>query len=195
MKALNRGPQTDRKSVGMVLIALAATSAVLYAYGAFLALPDLATMAGGRAMPDTLVTGYGLDYIEQVRAAMSTPARNIYAHFHSTADLIFPLLFALTWLVLLTHFVRRGVLRWVLFAVPILYAVTDLMENAAIDHLFSADSVSAGEVDWASGLTIAKFILFGLCLVAAMIAVVVNARYRRSAPHPAGPAGTGNPRA
>lgn len=180
-RALERDPAQRPRSSNMILVAAAGTCVVLYAYQLFLALPDLTTMAGGLSMPDTRLTGYGVDDVESLRQAMSDPARNIYAHFHSTADLIFPLAFALTWLLLIGRLVRRSALRWVLFAVPVLYAAANLAENFAIDRLFEHAPPDDGAVAWASALTITKFALFGLSLCAALAAVVVNAAARRRA--------------
>ena len=68
---------------------------------------------------------------------------------------------------------RKG-LRWALWAVPLLFAGVRLWGNAAIDSMMSAQTVDAGQVALASGLTVAGWVLLVLSLVVGGAAVFLG---------------------
>ncbi|MBT1004151.1 hypothetical protein KIH31_16310 [Paenarthrobacter sp. DKR-5] len=183
-----RTPEQARGNASMILIAAAVASVLLYAYELFVGLPELAGLAGGRAMPETLVFGYGSGYLQDLRAAMNEPALNVYQHFHSTADTLFPLLFAFTWLLLLNQLLPAGRLRLAFFVLPVLYAAADLAENGVLDAVMRSAPFDAGLAGTASVLTVLKFALFALCLLAAAVAPLLSRRLSRRA-RAAGPEG------
>lgn len=176
-----RTPARAGSNASMILIAGAVASALLYAYELFVGLPELSGLAGGRAMPETMVFGYGPGYVEELRGAMNEPALNVYQHFHGTADTLFPLIFAFTWLLLMNQLLPKGRLRWFFFGLPLLYAASDLSENGLLDAMMRAQPFDAGLAGAASVLTVAKFALFALCLIAAVAALLLARRGRLKA--------------
>ena len=67
----------------------------------------------------------------------------------------------------------------VMFGFGALFAAVRLWGNAAIDSMMSADTVDAGQVALASGLTVAGWVLLVLSLVVGGAAVFLG---RRRAP-------------
>jgi hypothetical protein len=82
--------------------------------------------------------------------------------------------------------VARKPLRWALWALPLLFAAVRLWGNTAIDAMMSAQSVDAGQVALASGLTVAGWALLALSLVAGGAAVFLGRK--AAAKSGAGPA-------
>ncbi|MCG2621026.1 hypothetical protein LVY72_03750 [Arthrobacter sp. I2-34] len=178
--------QQPEGNPNLIVIAGIGASVFLLGYSFLLALPGFQDLAGGLAMPDTLVGGYSTEYVQQVRTAFGADGAGQYNFWHKTADTIFPLLFALSWMLLIGTQVRRGLLRWFYWAPVLLYVIADLGENLAIDAALATDPV--GSAALASFLTVAKSVLFVLSLAAGALAVF---RKRRATPRQTTGAGRG----
>ena len=76
----------------------------------------------------------------------------------------------------------RKSLRWALWALPLLFAAVRLWGNAAIDAMMSADTLDAGQVALASGLTVAGWVLLALSLVAGGAAVFLGRKAAAASP-------------
>lgn len=182
------GPRPGRQegSPGLIVVAGLGASVLLFGYSFLMVLPQLRQLSGGLAMPDTLFGGYGTEYLQQVRSGLGADGAGQYSFWHRTADTMFPLIFALSWLLLIGTQLRRGLARWLCWAPVLLYVVADLGENLAIDAALAADPV--GSANPASALTVAKSVLFVLSLAAGAAAVFLK---RRAAPRQTPAAATG----
>ncbi|MCC3279810.1 hypothetical protein LJ754_11690 [Arthrobacter sp. zg-Y40] len=164
------GPQ-GKSSPGLVVIAGVVTTLFLFWYLHLLVLGQLTQLADGLAMPDSMVFGYGEDHLAALRAAMDADALGQLSYVHKTAGVLFPLIFGLTWLLIIGLNTQRRTLRWVLFSAPILFVVADLWENIAIDNALGAAELSGGDAALACTLTVARWILLALSLAASVVAV------------------------
>jgi hypothetical protein len=180
----SRTPQKAQNNGNLIVIAGVVASLFLFWYLHLLTLNQLTQLSGGLAMPDSLVGGFDQGHVERLRAAMDGDARGQLNYVHRTAGMLFPLIFAFSWLLLIGTNVARKPLRWALWAVPLLFAVVRLWGNAAIDAVLSADTVDAGQIALASGLTVAGWVLLVLSLVAGGAAVLLK-RTRASSAAPA----------
>jgi hypothetical protein len=176
---LQAGAQRPDGNPHLIVIAGIGASVFIFGYSFLLALPAFRDLAGGLAMPDTFVGGYSSEYLQQVRSAFGADGAGQYNFWHKTADTLFPLLFALSWMLLIGTQLRRGLLRWLCWAPVLLYVMADLGENLAIDAALATDPV--GSAGLASFLTVAKSVLFVLSLAAGAAAVFWK---RRGTPHP-----------
>jgi hypothetical protein len=146
-----------------------------------LALDQLTQLTSGRPMPDSLVGGFDAAYISELRGVMDDDARGQLNYVHKTAGTLFPLIFGFTWLLLIGTNVARKALRWVLWALPLLFVVVRLWANVAVDGVLAAEAPDAGQVALASGLTVAGWVLLVLSLIAGAAAVVMGTRKRKAA--------------
>ncbi|MEE2569824.1 hypothetical protein V1638_10505 [Pseudarthrobacter sp. J64] len=175
-----RTPQKAGSNANLILIAGVVASLFLFWYLHLLTLNQLSQLSGGLAMPDSLVGGFDAAYIGQLRDAMDSDARGQLNYVHKTAGVLFPLIFGFTWLLLIGTNVARKVLRWILWAVPLLFVVVRLWGNAVIDGVMSSETLDAGQVALASGLTVAGWVLLVLSLLAGGAAVFLNSAGARS---------------
>lgn len=167
----------DHRNANLVIIAGLVAAAFLFWYFHLLTLNQMTQLTGGLAMPDSLFGGYDAAYIDQLRSTMDVDARGQLRYLHKTAGTLFPLIFAGVWLVLIGNNVPRGLLRGLLWAPPLLFAVVDLWENFAIDALLGSATPDAGAVALASALTLTRWVLLAASLLAAVIALF---RHRRN---------------
>lgn len=162
----SRSPQAAESNGNLILVAGFIAATLLFWYYHLLTLNQMADLTGGLTVPDQLIGGYGPAQVEALRAAMDDAARGQLNYLHKTAGLLFPLFLALITMLAVNIHVARGALRWSLWAVPMLFAVTDLWENAAIDGIL-AGPADAGAIALASALTTTRWILlFGTVGVA-----------------------------
>ncbi|GAA3290833.1 hypothetical protein ACFFON_09100 [Arthrobacter citreus] len=170
-QAAPRSPQQAKSNANLILVAAVATTLFMFFYLHLMVLSQMTQIAGGMAMPDSLVGGYSMEYLNDLRSVMDEDALGQLSYVHKTAGTIFPLIFGFTWLLIIGLNARGRIRRWVLWAAPILFVVVDLWENVAIDAALGADTLSSSDAALASALTIARWVLFGLSLLASAVAV------------------------
>ncbi|MDR7160677.1 hypothetical protein [Arthrobacter sp. BE255] len=168
-----RSPQKARNNSNLIVIAGVAASLFLFWYVHLLTLDQLRDLTG-LAMPDSLVGGFDTSYVGELHAAMNDDARGQLNYVHKTAGTLFPLIFGFTWLLLIGTNVATKSLRWILWAVPLLFVVVRLWGNVAIDAALAAGTPDAGQVALASALTVAGWVLFVLSLLAGAAAVFLG---------------------
>ncbi|MSR98621.1 hypothetical protein FYJ28_07245 [Arthrobacter sp. BL-252-APC-1A] len=166
-----RTPQQAKTNANLVVIAAAATALFMFWYYHLLVLDQMTQLSGGLAMPDSLIGGYDMEYLAALRSALDADALGQLSYVHKTAGTLFPLIFGFAWLLIIGLNTRRRSLRWVLWAFPILFVIADLWENVAIDGVLGSAELAAGDAGLASILTVARWVLLGLSLVASVFAV------------------------
>ncbi|MHA7190398.1 hypothetical protein ACX80N_08935 [Arthrobacter sp. MDT2-16] len=180
-----------RKSNGsLILIAAAVASLFLFWYFHLLTLGQMTQLSGGLTMPDMMIGGYDAGYIHRLGEEMDDDARGQLSYLHRTAGTLFPLIFAFAWLLLVQLTAGRRWLRWVLWSPVILFVVVDLWENVAIDTVMASATADPAAVSLASTLTVLRWVLLALSLVAGAVSVFLPAHPRGSAGHGTG-TGTG----
>ncbi|WP_159801274.1 hypothetical protein [Arthrobacter zhaoguopingii] len=157
----------------LLIIAGVVVSAVLAAING-LQLASLQRATGGLAMPDTLLTGYDSDYITRVQSRMTDELYERYGASHYLWDVLFPVVFAATVMLLISTITRGRKIRWFLLPVPVVYVVVDITENLLLEAVFAAESLGPGAVAAASTFTILKFVLFAAAVAAGLAALLTR---------------------
>lgn len=130
--------------------------------------------AVGVPLPEMMVGGYDAAYVDSVRVLMDPPVIERYQSVHYLWDLLFPVAFAALIILLVRRFSRPTPLRWLFYAVAVLFAAVDIAENFAIEAAFASLEVTASSVMFASFLTTAKFVLFAAALLAFVLSFLLN---------------------
>lgn len=172
-----RTPEQAQGNGNLVLVAGFGAVILLFWYYHLLTLNQMTDLSNGLMMPDQMIGGYSVENIEALRASMDPTAVGQLNYLHKTAGLLFPLFLSLVTMLAVNLNTSRGPLRWALWAVPMLFAVVDLWENAAIDALFGG-TLDAGAVALASTLTTTRWIL--LFATAAILVGVLVASFIRT---------------
>ena len=174
-----RTPEKAQGNSNLIVIAGVVASLFLFWYLHLLTLDQLTQLSQGMAMPDSLVGGFDAGYVGRLQGVMNGDALGQLSYVHKTAGTLFPLIFGFTWLLLIGTNVARKVLRWALWALPMLFVVVRLWGNVAIDSMMGTPGPDAGQVALASGLTVAGWVLLVLSLLAGAAAVFLNSRKRK----------------
>ncbi|MGO2052549.1 hypothetical protein ACT3UD_08360 [Glutamicibacter sp. 287] len=132
--------QRESTSNPMLLISAGLVTCVfLFVYYHLLTMHQMTDLSNGLSMPDQRVFGYTVSDIEALRAAMDSDATGQLNYLHKTAGLLFPLLTGLFSMLIFIRWIPNRQMRWLAWLAPLLFAVTDLWENFAIDSLFGAE--------------------------------------------------------
>lgn len=170
-----------------MIVPAAIASLLLFWYFHLLTLGQMTQLSGGLTMPDMMIGGYDTAYVQRLHGEMDDDARGQLSYLHRTAGTLFPLIFAFAWLLLVQLNAGRRRLRWLLWSPVILFVVVDLWENIAIDTALAQAAAAPGAVLLASTLTVLRWVLLALSLLAGAAAVFLPAHLR-------GVGGAGKPR-
>lgn len=133
----------------------------------------LGAQSGGAPPFDLRATGYSLAEAQAFLTALTAEGLRLYLGPIRVLDTIFPVGCTLVLAIALWHrsLGLPGAARAALVALAAGYGAADLAENAAVAGLLRAgpQAVTAGQVATASALTVVKFVLFGLALVALVV--------------------------
>lgn len=174
------GSKSRRRNTWLIVVA-AVVSVLSLVFG-WLQLQSV-QRAIGMPVPDLMIGGYDAAYLESVRAVMDEPVVERYQAAHYLWDLIFPVAFAAFIILLVHRFGRRSPLRWLFYAVAVLYAAVDIAENFAIEAALASE-VTASAAMFASFLTTAKFVLFAAALLAFVLSfLLIPTSSRRRTDH------------
>lgn len=169
----------ENKSNPMLLISAGlAISLFLFIYLHGMALSQMTDLSNNLSMPDQRVFGYTVEDIEALRSAMDEDARGQLNYVHKTAGVLFPLFTAAMSMLLFIRWIPNRRTRLLAWCAPLGFAVADIVENFAIDALFTANEVTAGAVMFASILTTIRWAL--LIITAGLIIGLGLSRANRS---------------
>lgn len=172
-------PRPARSSSSLVVGVAMSVSAILWLYVHALVLPQFAAAAaGGLALPEWMVGGFGQEHAQRLAAALGEQGRTQYEAVHRSSGLLAPLFVGLAWLLFVAVNTASRARRWLRSAVVLGFAAVSLAGNAAIDAAL-ADPGDGSAVATASALVIARWVLLVL-LLAVTVTVAVEALRRRA---------------
>lgn len=118
-----------------VLILFILTNAV-YAFMLMVTIPKTMEFSNGLKLLDMLPLGYNQDYINELFATLGEHGREIYLTNQIPVDMVYPLLFGLTYSLLLAFFLKKlNKLKspfTYLCLLPIISGIADYLENIGI---------------------------------------------------------------
>lgn len=166
-----------RWKVPVLIVMGTLLSAVLAAING-LQLASLKRALGGLPVPESQFGGYDAGYVELVRERMTDELLERYGASHYLWDLLFPLVFTATIILLISHIGAGRKASWLLMNPPVLFAAVDIAENLTLEALFNGPDVMASEVALASTLTVIKTVLLVMSIAAALSALLIRPRPR-----------------
>ncbi len=122
-----------RYSSPFIVLPLFVITQGMYLYMVLKSIPAVKAFSKGLELPDLMPTGYSTSYIPKLLNALGEEGRNLYMNYQLPLDMLYPLLFAVSYSVLLAYLFKKGVSdssilnRFV--AVPVVAALFDYSEN------------------------------------------------------------------
>ncbi len=173
-----RSPQKAKSNGHLIVIAGVVASGFMFWYFHLLTLNQMTQLTDGLAMPDSMLFGFDLGYVEKLKGLLNADGLGQLQYVHKTAGTLFPLIFGFSWLLLIGLNTAKRSLRWALCAPPVLFAVVQLVSNVLIDAMLANSAPDAAQVAWASASVIASWTLLVLSLICAAIALLGRNRRR-----------------
>lgn len=134
---MNRFTKILEKNIsGKKVLTLFILTNTVYAFMLMVTIPKIMGFSNGMKLLDMLPTGYNLDYVNELFRTLGVNGREIYLTNQIPVDMIYPLLFGLTYSCLLAYFLKKlNKLKSpfiYLCLLPIIAGITDYMENIGI---------------------------------------------------------------
>ncbi|MDN5632301.1 hypothetical protein RGB72_07550 [Glutamicibacter protophormiae] len=171
-------PEPGKSSSAGILVGVAFFVGVaLWLYYHLLVLQGVSgALAGGVTAPELLAGGFSAEHLADFARGLGTDGRTEYEGVHATTGLLTPLLTGLGWLLFTGLNTPQRARKWVYWVVVLAYAVVFLLGNSALDAAVAQPQDTAAAA-YASGLVLARWILFAaLLLIAVLVCVSVVRR-------------------
>ena len=136
-KTMNRFAKILEKNIsGKKVLGLFILTNVVYLFMLMVTIPKTMGFSNGMKLLDMLPTGYNQDYVNELFRTLGENGREIYLTNQLPVDMIYPLLFGLTYSLLLAYFLKKlnklKSLFTYLCLLPIIAGIADYMENIGI---------------------------------------------------------------
>ncbi|WP_298496029.1 hypothetical protein [uncultured Algibacter sp.] len=121
---------------GKKVLSLFILTNVVYLFMLFVTIPKTMGFSNGMKLLDMLPTGYNQEYVNKLFRALGENGRKIYLTNQIPVDMIYPLLFGLTYSLLLAFFLKK--LKKLkspfiyLCLLPLIAGIADYLENIGI---------------------------------------------------------------
>ena len=132
----------DNHSSGKKVLTVFILANLVYFIMLIVTIPKAMELAGGMALLDMMPMGYDLAYVNELFGALGTEGRSIYLTQQLPLDMIYPLLFAFAYCLLLAYLLKK----WDKFATPFTYVcllpliggIADYFENIGILRMLNS---------------------------------------------------------
>jgi hypothetical protein len=134
---MNRFAKTlEKYTSGKIVLGLFILTNVVYLFMLLVTIPKTMGFSNEMKLLDMLPTGYNHDYVNKLFSTLGENGREIYLTNQIPVDMIYPLLFGLTYSLLLAYFLKKlNKLKspfTYLCLLPIIAGVSDYLENFGI---------------------------------------------------------------
>jgi len=123
-------------STGKTVLLLFLLTNVVYVIMVAITIPRVANFANGMKLLDMLPAGYNLEYVQELFTALGEEGRHFYLSVQLPIDMIYPLLFAISFCLLLAWLLQKinkqhGRLFYLCY-LPLIAGAADYLENIGI---------------------------------------------------------------
>ena len=176
MKRLTR--LIERNISGKKVLGLFVLTNIVYAFMLTVTIPRTMSFSNGMRLLDMMPTGYDLNYVNELFNSLVEIGRGTYLTNQIPVDMLYPLLFALTYCLLLGYFLKKinklNAPNAYLCLLPIIAGVADYLENfGIITMLKSHPDLTEIAVKTTSTFSIIKSISTSLFFISLMIVLVI----------------------
>ena len=126
----------EKNASGRKVLSLFILTNIVYLFMLMVTIPKTMKFSNGMKLLDMLPRGYNQDYVNELFKTLGENGREIYLTNQIPVDMIYPLLFALTYSLLLAYFLKKlNKLKspfTYLCLLPIIAGIADYLENFGI---------------------------------------------------------------
>ena len=126
----------ESKNSGKIILGFFILTNVVYLFMLMVTIPKTMEFSNGMKLLDMIPTGYDWNYVNELFNTLGENGRKTYLTNQIPVDMIYPLLFGLTYSLLLAYFLKKlNKLKspfTYLCLLPIIAGITDYLENIGI---------------------------------------------------------------
>jgi len=126
----------EKNISGKKIFGLFILTNVVYTFMLIVTIPKTMEFSNGMRLLDMIPTGYDLNYVSELFSALGENGRKTYLSNQIPVDMVYPLLFALTYCLLLAYFLKKldklNAPYTYLCLLPIIAGIADYLENFGI---------------------------------------------------------------
>lgn len=109
---------------------------LVYAFMLLVTIPKTVAFSGGMKLLDMMPQGYESEYVNELFGKLGPEGRDVYLFNQIPVDMIYPLLFAITYALLIAYFLKKldklNPSFLFLCLIPIIAGIADYLENIGI---------------------------------------------------------------
>lgn len=160
-----------------VLVFFILTNTV-YVFMVIVTIPAVMQYTGGMDLLDMMPGGYNVDYVMTLFNKLGEAGRNTYHYRQIPADMIYPLLFAMAYPLLLGYIINKlGKFEsrlYYLCYIPMLSGLFDYLENIGIIFMLrSYPDISKGLIQTTSIFSVCKSVMTSIFFVTLIVLLVI----------------------
>ena len=168
----------EKYATGKKVLSLFILTNVVFLFMLMVTIPKTMEFSNGMKLLDMLPTGYNLDYVNKLFSTLGENGREIYLTTQIPVDMIYPLLFGLTYTLLLAYFLKKlNKLKspfTYLCLLPIIAGIADYFENIGIiTMLNSYPNLTEITVNTTSTFSVIKSTSTTLFFIALIVILII----------------------
>lgn len=168
----------EKNTSGKKILGLFILTNVVYLFMLFVTIPKTMGFSNGMKLLDMLPTGYNRDYVIELFRTLGENGREIYLTNQLPVDMIYPLLFGITYSFLLAYFLKKlNKLKspfTYLCLLPIIAGIADYSENIGIiTMLYSYPDLSEVAVKTTNSFSLIKSISTSVFFIVLIIILIM----------------------
>lgn len=176
---MKRIKEIIRKNLtGKKVLFLFVLTNLIYALMLIVTIPKVMTFSNGMKLLDMMPTGYDSEYIHSLFETLGLRGREVYLYNQIPVDMIYPLLFGISYCLLIAYFLKKiNKLNSIFFYtsfLPIIAGLADYLENfGIINMLNNYPNQSQFSMDATNIFSIIKSMTTTLFFVALIITLLI----------------------
>ena len=186
MRRLNK--IIERNLAGKKVLGLFILTNLVYAFMLLVTIPKTMGFANEMKLLDMMPTGYDIDYVNKLFSALGSNGRETYLTNQIPVDMIYPLLFGITYCLVMAYFLKKinklNAPFMYLGVLPIIAGIADYFENIGIiTMLNSYPDLTETTVSMTNIFSVIKSVstsLFFIALIVVLIALVLKLFKKKS---------------
>jgi len=168
----------ERNITGKKVLALFILTNVIYMFMLTVTIPKTMGFSSGMKLLDMMPTGYDLNYVSELFNSLGEIGRGTYLTNQIPVDMIYPLLFGLSYCLLLGYFLKKlNKLKapfTYLCLLPIISGIADYLENfGIIAMLKSYPELTETVVKTTSSFSLVKSISTSIFFIVLIIVLII----------------------
>lgn len=174
----------EKNASGKKVLGLFILTNIIYVFMLTVTIPRTMEHANGMKLLDMMPSGYDLTYVNELFSALGEDGRQTYLTTQIPVDMIYPLLFAISYCLLLAYFLKKlnkfHAPYVYLCLLPIIAAMADYLENIGIITMLNSypdlTDVSVGIINIFSIIKSISTSIFFIGLIMVLISLGFTAK-------------------